>query len=82
MSTNIALEAKAEGTSMKIIAALTMVFLPGTFLSSVFGMSSLKNARWWLYIAITIPLTVLVTGAWWGWLNYSEVAKMMRRFHR
>lgn len=37
--TQIAHEAKADGISVKIIAALTMVFLPGTFLSSVFGMS-------------------------------------------
>jgi hypothetical protein len=45
-STTIAREAREDGTSMKIIAALTMVFLPGTFLSSVFGMTSLENARY------------------------------------
>lgn len=30
-------KAKADGNSMKVIAALTMVFFPGTFLSSVSG---------------------------------------------
>jgi len=54
---------------MKTIAALTMVFLPGTFLSSVFGMQMLEGAGWSLYVAITVPLTVAVVGCWWLWLS-------------
>lgn len=54
---------------MKVIAALTMVFLPGTFLSSVFGMAALNNAHWWLYVALTLPLTILVLLAWWLWVT-------------
>jgi hypothetical protein len=57
---------------MKIIAALTMVFLPGTFLSSVFGMTSLENARWWLYVALTLPLTLFVILMWWMWLSWTR----------
>ncbi|KAF2640319.1 hypothetical protein P280DRAFT_360775, partial [Massarina eburnea CBS 473.64] len=64
-STTIAREAKADGTSMKIIAALTMVFLPGTYLSSVFGMASLENAHWWLYVALMLPLTLFVLIIWY-----------------
>ncbi|KAL1648718.1 hypothetical protein SLS58_001893 [Diplodia intermedia] len=74
-STAIARETEADGKSMKIIAALTMLFLPGTFLSSVFGMSSLDHARWWLYLAITLPMTLLVIGAWWLWLTFGEQKK-------
>jgi Mg2+ and Co2+ transporter CorA len=67
-SASIALEAKADGNSMKVIAALTMLFLPGTFLSSVFGMSMIKDeARWWLYVALTLPLTAMVVMTWWLW---------------
>lgn len=68
-STTIAREAKADGTAMKTIAALTMVFLPGTFLSSVFSMSMLDGAKWWLYVALAIPLTITVVGSWWLWLT-------------
>ncbi|KAG9201515.1 hypothetical protein G6514_005713 [Epicoccum nigrum] len=71
--TQIAREAKADGTSVKIIAALTMVFLPGTFLSSVFGMASLDRASWWLYLAITIPMTLVVLTVWWVWLYWSGI---------
>ena len=56
---------------MKVIAALTMVFLPGTFLSSVFGMSLIKEIdRWWLYVALTLPLTVLVIAIWLIWQSW------------
>lgn len=71
-STTIAREAKADGNSMKVIAALTMVFLPGTFLSSVFGMAALNNAHWWLYVALTLPLTILVLIAWWLWVTLEQ----------
>ena len=72
-STAIAREAKADGNSMKVIAALTMVFLPGTYLSSVFGMAMIKaDVPWWLYVALTVPLTVLVFATWWVWQSYSR----------
>jgi Mg2+ and Co2+ transporter CorA len=66
-STTIAREAKADGTAMKTIAALTTLFLPGTFLSSVFSMSMLDGAKWWLYVVLALPLTLLVVGSWWAW---------------
>jgi uncharacterized membrane protein len=67
-STTIAREAKSDGTSMKVIAVLTMVVLPGTCLSSIFGMAALEHAKWWLYIALMFPLTVLAV--WWLWVSY------------
>ncbi|KAI7304952.1 hypothetical protein KC315_g14915 [Hortaea werneckii] len=71
-SATIAREAKADGNSMKVIAALTMVFLPGTFLSSVFGMSVMEGEkRWWLYVALTLPLTVFVIAVWWVWQSFA-----------
>lgn len=72
-STTIASAAKADGNSMKVIAALTMVFLPGTFLSSVFGMSMIKDSvPWWLYVALTLPLTILVFAVWWTWKSCTQ----------
>lgn len=72
-STAIACAAKADGNSMKVIAALTMVFLPGTFLSSVFGMAMIEDSvPWWLYVALTIPLTILVLAMWLMWHYCSQ----------
>lgn len=83
---------------MKTIAALTMVFLPATFVAvsashrrvyswlkyvvqTLFGMvfftvesdtaSGFRvNSLWWIYVAVTIPLTMLTVGAWLGWLRW------------
>ncbi|RMY22689.1 hypothetical protein D0867_02554 [Hortaea werneckii] len=44
-SATTAREAKADGNSMKVIAVLTIFFLPGTFLSSVFGMSVMEGEK-------------------------------------
>jgi Mg2+ and Co2+ transporter CorA len=68
-STAIAEEAKADGAAMKTIAALTMLFLPGTFLASVFSMPMLEGAKLSLYVAIVVPLTVTVVGCWWLWIS-------------
>ena len=65
----IAREAKADSSAMKTIAALTMVFLPATFMSSVFGMGSLASRSWELYVAISLPLTAFVLAIWWMWAS-------------
>jgi hypothetical protein len=71
-SVTIARDAKADSAAMKTIAILTMVFLPGTFLSSVFGMESLGNASWWLYVVLTVALTVIVLAAWGVWQYWAR----------
>jgi hypothetical protein len=76
----IAKEARADGNAIKMIAALTMLFLPGTFLSSVFGMPSLENATLRLYVTLTIPLTVVVMMLWWLWLNRADIGAAASRF--
>ena len=82
-STAIAEEAKADGAAMKTIAALTMVFLPGTFLASVFSMPMLEGAKLSLYVAIVVPLTVAVVGCWWLWLSAPRlIEQFMRKRHR
>lgn len=62
---------------MKTIAALTMLFLPGTFVSAVLGMNFFNgedntfkvNHLWWVYLVATIPLTLVVLGAWYLWIR-------------
>lgn len=68
---------------MKTIAAITMIFLPGTFVSSVFGLPFFHDSDWWLYIVITLPLTVLVIVIWWVWISRRNLVKIGSRiFHK
>lgn len=81
-STAIAEEAKADGAAMKTIAAMTMVFLPGTFLASVFSMRMLDGATWQLFVAIVVPLTVAVVGCWWLWISGPRLLRRWTRERR
>ncbi|KAI8627906.1 hypothetical protein F5Y19DRAFT_465525 [Xylariaceae sp. FL1651] len=51
-----------DGKQMKSIALVTMVFLPATFVATLFSMTffNLDSSYIWLYPSITIPLTVMV----------------------
>ena len=64
---------------MKTIAAMTMVFLPGTFLASVFSMRMLDGANWQLFVAIVVPLTVAVVGCWWLWISGPRLLRRLTR---
>ena len=63
---------------MKTIAAVTMTFLPGTFIAALFAMplfrwdaplskDGIVSRHFWIYWAVTVPLTivVLVVGYLW-----------------
>lgn len=63
---------------MKTLAVVTMVFLPGTAVASVFSMpffnwqdeSVLLNVdNFWIYWAVTVPLTVVTLVAWTLWIR-------------
>ncbi|KAI4272203.1 MAG: hypothetical protein L6R35_006490 [Caloplaca aegaea] len=80
-SRRIAFETKRDSDAMKTIAALTMIFLPATFVATLFGMAFFiadpdsasgfrVNSLWWIYLAVTIPLTMLTVGMWLGWLKW------------
>lgn len=58
---------------MKMISLLGVLFLPGTFLSSVFSMTffdfepgaeTVVSTQLWVYFAITVPLTAVLL-VWW-----------------
>lgn len=63
--------AKADSSSMKVIAVMTMIFLPGTFFAALFAIPSLKwdnqdvvGEKFWIYWAFTIPFTLLIFFLW------------------
>ncbi|KAK1598711.1 uncharacterized protein LY79DRAFT_252917 [Colletotrichum navitas] len=64
---------KRDSTAMKTISLLGAVFLPGTFLASVFSMTFFDFGKdadpviskdLWVYFAITIPLTIAIVVGW------------------
>ncbi|KAI8626862.1 hypothetical protein F5Y19DRAFT_466149 [Xylariaceae sp. FL1651] len=66
---------KRDSTAMKTLSLLGAIFLPGTFLSSVFSMTffnfkvannSEVSQELWIYFAFTVPLTLFIVGAWWA----------------
>ena len=78
-SSIIALESRRDSSAMKTLAAVTMVFLPGTFVASVFAMPffdfgnsdglRVVNPQLWIYWVVTIPLTFLTFGVWLAWFQ-------------
>ena len=71
---------------MKTIAAVTIVFLPGTFIAALFAMplfqwdavgnNKVVSNRFWIYWAVTVPLTCLTLLFWVLW------TKRQARRHR
>ncbi|KZO94461.1 hypothetical protein CALVIDRAFT_556271 [Calocera viscosa TUFC12733] len=78
-SKELAIASKMDSSSMKSIAVLTMVFLPGSFIANLFSMplfnwnagveDSILTARYWIYLVVTLPLTAAVLAIWifWHW---------------
>ena len=71
-STQIARAAHQDSRALRIIQILSMLFLPASLVSSIFGMGFFSTSQgtdgqaiftishnWWLYLAISAPLTVL-----------------------
>lgn len=66
-SINLAMAATRDSSSMKVIAIITMAFLPGTFLAALFAVPSLDwnsqtvaRGNFWVYWAFAIPFTIMV----------------------
>lgn len=67
---------------MRIIAAVTLIFLPGTFTATLFSTSFFSFqtpdqprvvSHWiWLYATVTVGLTMCVVGAWFAWSHFEH----------
>lgn len=69
----IAHASKRDSTAMKTLSLMGALFLPGTYLASVFSMTFFDFGRdadpvvsiqLWVYFAITVPVTALIVGCW------------------
>jgi len=72
----IAAATKRDSTAMKAIAIVTMVFLPGAYIATLFSMSMFNweatdgpvlSHYFWVYWAVTVPVTILVLSIWALW---------------
>lgn len=77
----LAYETSADSASMMTIAAMTMLFLPATFVSSLFSMGFFAfnegqlavSPAFWMYPSIVLPLTIAVFAAWLAWMKFRPV---------
>jgi hypothetical protein len=78
VSKSIALESRRDSSSMKTLAVVTMVFLPGTFIATFFAMplfdwqapnGQVVDKRIWIYFLVAIPLTAFTCAVWWAWFT-------------
>ncbi|KAH8655072.1 hypothetical protein BGZ60DRAFT_385581, partial [Tricladium varicosporioides] len=74
----IAQASKRDATTMRMISLLGMIFLLGASIASIFstiffdfkdtpGLASVVFPRFWLFWAITILVTGIITGDWFTW---------------
>ncbi|KAJ9615175.1 hypothetical protein H2200_001249 [Cladophialophora chaetospira] len=74
-----------DSETVKVITILTMIYLPASFVTSLFGMNvfdydgnshKMETARnWWIYLAVWIPLTVVTILLW-------QLAVLVMKFRR
>ena len=89
-STNIAEATRRDGT-MKSIAVLGMLYLPNTFMASVFstvffhvdsdasGLVAYREV--WIFIAASLSATLLTVGLW-VWLNERGISDLANLLHK
>lgn len=79
-SAELAASASRDSTSMKILAFISALFLPGNFVSAVFSMNNMFDWRadmdavmsnnFWVFWAVALPLTAVTVLGWAAWWYY------------
>lgn len=71
---NLTMESVDDSKYVQLVSLASFIYLPATFVASLFGTNffafgasaELKLAsNIWIYVVVTIPLTVLTIGCWW-----------------
>lgn len=88
-SRRIAILTRRDSTDMRLIAGVTLVFLPGTFIATIFGSNLFKFIRdgssqvvsnWiWLYWALTIAVTIVVLAFWWQFSRRQRITSDLEK---
>ncbi|KAL2856817.1 hypothetical protein BJX68DRAFT_192049 [Aspergillus pseudodeflectus] len=81
LSARLAAVAGRDSTSMKILAFITTIFLPGSYVATLFSMnmfnweeaaSDTVSPRFWIYWVVAAPLTLLTLGGWALWWSFEK----------
>ncbi|KAL4950666.1 hypothetical protein BDW69DRAFT_187160 [Aspergillus filifer] len=85
LSARLAATAGRDSTSMKILAFITTIFLPGSFVATLFSMEMFtweapgSNAdgasvspSFWIYWAVAAPLTAVTLSGWALWWSFEK----------
>ncbi|KIX10427.1 uncharacterized protein Z518_01509 [Rhinocladiella mackenziei CBS 650.93] len=85
-SKNVAILTRKDSTDMRIIAVVTLMFLPGTFMATLFSSgffnflpdrSSQVVSKWiWLYFTLTGTTTLIVFLAWYQFSKHQNKAML------
>ncbi|KAK8074241.1 hypothetical protein PG994_005140 [Apiospora phragmitis] len=72
--------ARRDGSTMKVIALMTMAFLPATFFAALWSIPVLEDPgltkdNFWVYWAFTVPTTIVIFFVW-DWLNDKNLWKL------
>lgn len=71
---NLTLESVDDSKYVQLISLASLIYLPATFVASLFGTNFfafgasaelLLASNIWIYVAVTIPLTIFTIGCWW-----------------
>ncbi|KAL6884147.1 hypothetical protein HDV57DRAFT_446828 [Trichoderma longibrachiatum] len=75
--------ARQDSAAMLTIAAVTLLFLPGTFIASILSTTIFNFAdgemqvyrKWWVFPVTVVPFTLLVFVVWFAWLGQKRRRK-------
>ncbi|KAF2102628.1 hypothetical protein NA57DRAFT_71615 [Rhizodiscina lignyota] len=90
---NLGKAAQSDSSAMKVIAVVTMSFLPATFIATLFSMSFFsfspgtaeQPAQWsvsqnfWLYWVFAVPITGLTIASWFFREKFGHLKALSRR---
>ncbi|KAK7927378.1 hypothetical protein PG985_004376 [Apiospora marii] len=90
LNIGIAQASNQDNASLRIIQVLSTIFLPGSFVSGLFGMGFFStsddgvfvvNSRWWIYLAVSVPLTsvVFVVMVYYQWRDGTKAEQEWSR---
>ena len=80
-SRDVAEATRTDGTYMKTIAIVTLVFLPATFVSAVFSTTFFQGSShlWRIYLMVCVVLTLITLALWTGYMRRWNKKEMQRR---
>ncbi|KAI0408982.1 hypothetical protein F4802DRAFT_593834 [Xylaria palmicola] len=80
LNAKMAAAASRDSAAMKTLAFLTTLFLPGTFVATIFstglfnwqGDGKVVSDLFWVYWALAVPLTIVVGAGWRLWWSLEK----------